>query len=76
MIKCVECGKFCKPYDRGVPFGNYFSTEPPDEELFWKKCSKKLEKYYIAKQWAPNYWLKPKWVKQVAKQLGFIERTD
>ena len=72
MIKCSECGKFHKPYDRGVPFGSVTSTEPPDEEMFCEKCSEKLEQYYVDKHWVPNYWLKPNWTRNVAKKLNLI----
>lgn len=72
FIKCSECGKFCQIADRGTYHGDIMSTEPPDEELFCKKCAKKLEKYYIKKEIVPVYWLEPHWVINVAKKLGYL----
>ena len=71
-IKCSECGRFCKPCDRGVPFGSITSTEPPDEEYFCEKCSKKLEQYYLNKKRIPQYWIKPNWVINVENKVKAI----
>ena len=72
MIKCFQCGKYCKPYDGGTLFGNPLSVEPPDEEVFCKKCSKKLERHYLKRKIVPVYWLKPNWVEKVCNKIGCI----
>jgi hypothetical protein len=47
MIKCVVCGKFCKPVDSSTPFGGAVDTEPPDPEFYCASCVEKEKQFYI-----------------------------
>lgn len=71
-MKCSECGKFCKPYDRGVPFGGESDLDPPDDDFYCEKCARYLENYYCEKKWVPDYWTRPRWSIRAAKKIGLI----
>lgn len=48
---CCYCGQFINSadYDVEMPFGNSNSLEPPDEDFFCSRCSKKQEEYLVEK---------------------------
>ena len=70
-IRCSNCGRFCIPADSGTVFGGYWDLEPPDSELFCKKCVKKLYKEAIKTGEIPMYWQKPLWTVRAARALGY-----
>jgi len=72
-LKCSICGRFAKIVDVCVPFGTYEDVEPPDAVLFCQNCIDKLKKQYLTMKYVPNYWIKPDWTYEIAKQLGYIE---
>lgn len=72
-IKCTVCGRFCKPADSGIPFGNSYSTEPPDEEYYCQRCVEDKIKYYVEHKRVPLFWLKPNWTLKIAEILGYVQ---
>lgn len=68
QIKCEICGKFCKPYDKGVYYGGCLDLEPPDPVYFCNKCADSKAKdpqKVIVNCW----WIKPNFVR-VAKCIN------
>ena len=70
-LRCSECGRFCKPVDRGIYYGECTSTEPYDPELFCQSCydknmleAKTTPEKVIIKCW----WMKPDFI-SVAKSV-------
>lgn len=60
-VKCHDCGKFCKVYDRGTMYGGTLDMEPPDEIFWCKKCYDKQvsEPEKVIKG---CWWCKPRFV--------------
>jgi hypothetical protein len=62
-FKCDQCGKFCGDnYDEGTFYGSYWDLEPPDPQIFCKKCSStNIQKAIQSKHLAHCWWKKPNW---------------
>lgn len=71
-IVCEECGKFCRPSDKGTYYGSCNDLEPPDVSYFCKKCvDKKLKQPH--KIIIGCWWVKPNYVR-VAKSIQRHEK--
>jgi len=61
-LRCSRCGRFCKIHDVGVPWGDSYSIDPPDEEIFCKDCAD--SEFYEAistNRLIYCWWVKPAW---------------
>lgn len=71
MFNCSCCGQFCWPHDSGTYYGSYFDLEPPDPEIFCKRCARKLMQGAVdnpEKVIVGCWWIKPDYVR-VAKSI-------
>jgi hypothetical protein len=72
-MRCSSCGRFCRPADRGIPFGGPTDLEPPDEQFWCRRCARSEELRCLKTEWVPLYWVKPRWTRKAARRLGMIE---
>lgn len=74
--RCVDCGRFCMPYDEYTDFGRPGDTEPPDPVLLCEKCSEELEERLVWETMRPKRfyvgWRPAKAHVRAAKRLGMV----
>jgi len=72
--KCCICSRFCKwDCDSSTDFGSCVDIEPPDPKYYCDKCTKEQEEKYLELNYVPDCWIKSKWQRRIAKEMGFIE---
>lgn len=68
IIKCDECGRFCKPHDSGVLYGGPLDEEPSDTTFFCKKCVTKFYQH-PDKVISGCWWIRPNFVCRIEEKL-------
>lgn len=70
--RCARCGKFVS-YDADyyIPYGDGWSSEPPDPLYLCPKCVDEEIAYYRERKTMPSHYRTANWEEQLAKELGF-----
>ena len=75
-VQCHICGRFVRPdADYHVPYGGYYDMEPKYPEHFCPKCIERREKQCREYGEPPQTWIKSRWGRRLAEELGFAEDT-
>jgi hypothetical protein len=73
-IRCSICGRYCFPFDSGVPYGKCTDSEPPAEEIFCKDCS--IKEYFNNLQITNCWYIKPNFIRSPEEILSLEKNWD